>query len=333
MRRPTIKDVAKQASVSGWTVSQVLNGRRNVSVAEDTRKRVLAAAEALGYSPNATAQALVTGRTQIIGLWMCLDYSRYRAQAIDCMQRLLRQSDYCIAITDIEEEIGRHHSFSRAARVPVDGVIAFDTPTAGSIFARANPVSQPCFVSMGAFWDENTSFVGVDLYAGSVEAVEHLISTGRRRIAFLNIASHDNSSTRARSDAYKHVLSQAGLEPHLISTSAISVKAAYESARDYLQSVPAIDAIFCLNDDLALGAYQAITTHGLQVGDEIALVGCDGIAETELMPCPITTIKQPVEAMCALAWQFLQTHIADPSTPLQQQILKPQLILRASSQR
>ncbi|HLV80193.1 MAG TPA: LacI family DNA-binding transcriptional regulator, partial [Chthonomonadaceae bacterium] len=163
MPRPTRTDVARIARVSEATVSRALSARVDLAITRDTRARVLAAAEALGYRPNPTAQALAAGRTQIIGLWMCLDYSRYRAQVVDRMQRLLRRSDYCMAITDIEEEIGQRHSFTRASRVPVDGVIAFDTPTAGSIFARDTPAEHPCFVSMGAYWDTHTHFVGVDL--------------------------------------------------------------------------------------------------------------------------------------------------------------------------
>lgn len=331
MRRPTRDDVAREARVSGWTVSQVLNDKRNVTIAPETRSRVLAVAEALGYRPNPSARALVTGRTQIIGMWMCLDYSRYRSYVVHRMQQLLVQSDYGIAITDVEVELSRHRSLSRTVRLAVDGILSFDTPTAGAAFIRDHHPGDLPFVCMGAFWAEGCSFVGVDLYAGAVEAMHHLLASGRRRIAFLHLGAalpHE-----PRYEAYCHVMREAGLEPEFITTPDITLASARWRVREYLQTLPRPDAIFCLNDDLAFGVHRALCDLGLKIGEEIAIVGCDGLEETEYLACPLTTIQQPVDEMCALAWQFLQNHIQDPSAPLQQRILKPELVIRESTRR
>lgn len=332
MPNPTRNDVARFARVSGATVSRVLNARRDLSIAPETRKRVLEAIQALGYRPNPTARALAAGCTKIVGLWMCLDYSRYRAQVVGRMQKLLRQSDYCMAITDIEEEIGRNHSFERAASVPADGVIAFDTPTAGAAFASSAPADRgSAFVSMGAFWDERISYVGVDLHAGAVAAMEHLVTTGRKRIAFLLPNADDQSPAMSRFSAYAAVMDRSGQQRRTILVDQISVGAAAEAVAEHLGKAPDIDAILCLSDDLALGAYHGIERAGRRVGRDVALVGCDGIEETEHVGCPITTIRQPVEQMCSLAWQFLQERVDNPTCPLRQVILQPALIVRASS--
>src|SRR3569833_4071471 len=97
VRRPTRNDVARRANVSGWTVSNVLNGHSDASISEQTRGRVLEAARLLGYQPNNSARALATGKTRTIGLWMCLRYSHYRAHALHRMQQLIKNSSFEIA--------------------------------------------------------------------------------------------------------------------------------------------------------------------------------------------------------------------------------------------
>src|SRR5579871_6077981 len=89
MARPTRDDVARRANVSGATVSRVLSGRGDLSIAAETRRRVMAAAQQIGYQPNATARALVTGRTGLVGFWMCLGYSRYRSHVVNRMHQVM----------------------------------------------------------------------------------------------------------------------------------------------------------------------------------------------------------------------------------------------------
>jgi len=335
MARPTRDDVARQAQVSGATVSRVLSGRDDLSIAEETRVRVLAAAQRIGYQPNPTARALVTGRTGIVGFWMCLGYSRYRSHVVNRMQQVMTPSEFAMAITDVEEELSRRHTLSRAMRLGVDAIIAFDTPTAGGEFARARAASTGAipFVSMGAYWTEATNFVGVDLYAGAVEAMRHLIATGRERIAYLHPATSEAWPIEARHAAYSAVLREAGYAPHGITTPDVTLATAWRCVRERLASGAQLDAILCHNDDMAIGAYRALCDLGLRAGPDIALVGCDGIEETEYLSCPLTTIQQPIDQMCTLAWQCLQSAMENPGGPLLQRVLKPKLVIRESTRR
>jgi LacI family transcriptional regulator len=92
-----------------------------------------------------------------------------------------------------------------------------------------------------------------------------------------------------------------------------------------------VDALFCNNDDLALGAYRGLREAGLRVPDDVMLVGCDGIEDMQFLEQPLTTIAIPVEEMCALAWRFLRRRIENPDTPLQHALLQPTLVVRESS--
>lgn len=333
MPRPSRDDVARKANVSGATVSRVFSGRTDLSISPEARARVLDAAQEIGYMPNAAARALMKGETRLIGLWMSLEYSRYRSQVVDRMRQIMAHTDYALAIADVDEAMFDRRSLDRALRAPVDGTLAFDVPSAGDFFvssARGAGATAP-FLGMGAFWSPSTAFVGVDLRAGADEAMRHLLETGRRRIAHLFPLTPDGRLTEPRGAAYCEALREAGLEPILIQTHDHTHRSAMNRVQEHLRSHKPPDAIFCFNDDLALGAYRAIHNCGLRIGEDVAIVGCDGIEETEQVAVPITTIRQPMEEMCFLAWQYLQERMEDPGAPLRQKVLKPELVIRKSS--
>ena len=103
--------------------------------------------------------------------------------------------------------------------------------------------------------------------------------------------------------------------------------------QDYLREHGKPEAIFCHSDDVALGIYRGLCDAGVSVPEEIALVGCDGIEDTEYLECPLTTLVQPVAEMCAQAWLLLQQRLEDASKPAQHVMLKPALAIRESSRR
>jgi LacI family transcriptional regulator len=103
--------------------------------------------------------------------------------------------------------------------------------------------------------------------------------------------------------------------------------------QDYIREHGRPDAIFCHSDDVAMGIYRGLCDMKLRVPDEVALVGCDGIQDTEYLECPLTTLVQPVTAMCATAWQFLIQRMDRPGTKPQRMKLKPKLVVRDSTTR
>lgn len=336
--RPTRKDVAALANVSGTTVSRVLGGRADESISPATRERVLQAARDLGYAPNSAAKALRSGRSGLIGFWMCLSYSRYRCQVLSEMSGILADTEYALAVTDVDEDYAWRHSFERALRVPVEGIIAFDAAIAGEAFAQDSDRLAPHvpFVSMGAFWAESRSYVGIDLKGGAEDAVEHLLETGRRRIAYLAPESTVFEDGGSRYEGYRDRMLAEGLEPRTIAVSDVPserIAAITEAlaARRAEGCLP--DALLCFYDDMAVDAVPALQSLGLRPGKDVALVGFNGTEGTDRGPCPVTTVRQPVDAMCRLAYEFLQNQMDDPKAPVRQRVLRPELIVRESSLR
>ena len=332
--RPTRDDVARLAEISGATVSRVLSGRTDIAISPEARAKVLEAAEKLGYRPNTMARALMTRRTGLVGLWMCLQYSRYRSQVLDRIRTVLTHSELALAVTDVDEEYHWNHSFDRALRVPVEGIIAFDASDSIDAFARDYDRLAPStpFVSMGAYWSESKSYVGIDLKWGAEKAMEHLLATGRKRIAYMAPWNSDLLVSGPRHNVYHRYMREAGLPTQTISTQGVSLRSVKDALGQAISAGEAPEAILCMNDDLALASSFALDQLGLRPGDDVALVGFDGIEETAESPCPITTVKQPIDEMVTLTFDFLKAQMEDPSAPLQQKVLKPTLVIRRSTQ-
>lgn len=331
--RPTRNDVARLANISGATVSRVLSGRTDVSISPEARAKVLAAARELGYSPNPAAKALRAGKSGLIGFWMCLQYSRYRSQVVDEMRKVIHSTGFSMAVTDADEEYTLDQSFARVLRMPVDGIIAFDASASVHAFAEHQEELAPNvpFVSMGAYWSEARNYVGVDLRAGAEAAMDHLIGAGRKGIAYLAPYRSGLRFKGPRYEGYRAKMLEAGMEPTNISVEATTIEAVEEGIRERLESGLPLDAILCMNDDLAMDAAPALERLGLRVGKDVALVGFNGTEGIERSATPLTTVRQPIEKMCATAFQFLQAQMDDPSAPYQCCILKPELVIRESS--
>lgn len=328
--------MAALAKVSQTTVSRVLGGRADESISERMRDRVLKAARELGYTPNSAAKALRSGRTGLIGFWMCLEYSLYRGRVLGEMRSLLADTEYALAVTDVDEDFAWHHSFDRSLRVPVEGIIAFDASTAAKIFAQEGDRLAPNlpFVSMGAFWAEEKSYVGVDLQWGAQEAVRHLLERGRRRIAYLAPQGTMFVSEGTRYEGYRDAIHEAGFEPWTIAVDdspSKRVQAIYETLKRCQREGTMPDAMVCFYDDMATDSVYALEMLGLKAGRDVALVGFNGTIGLDRGPCPISTVSQPAQAMCRRALEFLQHQIEDPEAPIEQCMIRPELIIRDSS--
>lgn len=285
----------------------------------------------MGYRPNSAARALVTGQTHVVAVWMVELHRPHFARALQLAWQQAGQYGFEMIIGNLE----RHDEGpgdSRLSRWPADGILAYEYPERVDAYLDATPHTSTPIVSMGAYYSERTDFVGVDLYAGTRSAVQHLLEAGCQRVAYL-VQAWGNHVGDARYDAYNASLREAGREPEYIVSPGNTRAAAHEALRAYVLKHGHPDGLFCFNDDLAIGAYRALREMGIRVPEDIALVGCDGIEDDEYLDTSLSTIAQPLEQMCQLSWQFLKQRMDDPSLAPQQVVLSPQLVVRESSRR
>jgi DNA-binding LacI/PurR family transcriptional regulator len=324
----TQAEIARKLGVSRQLVTFALSDYPQIS--QESRKRILAAAREMGYQPNPYARALKKGRSGIIGLWIPDQISTHYTHVARELNRLVKAARHELIVSEVsiaeEQQVLSH--------VPMDGIFVVDAPAQASIYRKSNPTSRVPVISIGADCFENADAVQVDLLAGTLEVMDHLIGSGFRRIAHATFVRED-SSRAGRRLGYVKAMRKAKLKPEFIyyPLTEHQRSIARQLIQDHIREHGRPDAIFCHSDDVALGIYRGLCDMKLRVPDDIALVGCDGIQDTEYLECQLTTLVQPIAAMCATAWQFLMERLDHPAVKLQKTKLKPKLVVRDSSVR
>ncbi len=328
-------DVAARAGVSRTAVSYVLNGREGVSIPEGTRARILAAAAELGYRPNRAARALVSGRTGLVSFWTIGSTVRVEYEAVRRFGRLCAEDgrELIVARSDAAPNLaaGAGPMPHAVGDWPVDGIVAYN------VFAHLPPAERlgVPMVSCGVYVSPEGDAVSVDFVHGAREAVGHLAGLGRRRIAFLT-SEFGARADRPRVRGYLEGMRGAGLEPDLWITGGAEKRDGYLGVarrlrEGGLRDGARPDAIFAFSDELAVGAARALREAGLSIPGDVALVGCDGIDDLEYLAPPVSTVAVPYDALCRLAYELLNARIADPARAPERHVLKPDLVIRGSS--
>ena len=325
----TQEQIARKLGISRQLVTFALAGYPQVS--EASRERILATAKEMGYRPNPHARALKRGRTGIIALWIPDQISTHYTRVARELNHLVKQAKHELIVTDVGNDQAVEQVLSH---VPMDGVFAVDAPNAvrahmKSAFGRSIPV-----ISIGAHRPEKTDYVQVDLLAGAAAAMEHLISSGFRRIVHATFEQNERTDSGRRL-GYEQAMQKAGLKPEYFyyPLSEQQRPIVRQSIQEFIRDQGCPEAIFCHSDDVALGIYRGLRDLNLRVPQDVALVGCDGIQDTEYLESPITTLVQPVAEICETAWRFLLQRLENPALDRQQAVWQPVLAIRESSRR
>ena len=335
--RVTLQDVAKEAGVSAATVSRVLSGHKAKLYVPSTRRRIKEAAEKLGYRPSFAARALATGRTSLVTLWSYHPYEAFFATVVKEVQKQAQANRHGLLVADIAMDNADESGAGKPVW-PSDGILAMDCGQWAQRLLRARPSANTPIVSMGTTLVPETDSVQLDLSGAFRQATEHLLAEGCRRIAYLCAGPEDDSDVmvhcyRAPRLAWQAAMQDAGLKEEYIYLDADTRSASRRTVVDYIREHGCPDGILCRDDEMAIGAYRAMCDLGIRIGQDVLLVGCDGIQDTQYLDCPLSTIALPVPRMCELAWQFLARRMADPSAPPQHAVLEAAVVLRESSQR
>jgi DNA-binding LacI/PurR family transcriptional regulator len=291
----TIAEVAREAGVGVGTVSRVING--SAAVREDTRRRVLAAVTRLGYTPNAAARALSTGRTDRIGVVAPFFTSASVIERLRGVTQVLTGAERQLVLFDVEHPAQRTACFAAlSGGGAVDGVLAVSLcPTAAEI-ARFSAAGTPVVLVDHAH--PTLPSITIDDRAGGRVATEHLLELGHRRIAFVGdeeANAYGFSSSAARRAGYEDALRDAGLEPEagLIARTAPGRVAAGRAALRLLDLDEPPTAVFAASDDQALGVLDAAAEASVPVPEALSVVGFDDVEVARW--AGLTTVAQPLE--------------------------------------
>jgi DNA-binding LacI/PurR family transcriptional regulator len=327
-RAPVMSDVGELAGVSHQTVSRVINGSPHVR--PQTRARVLAAMEELGYRPNPVARALVTGRSKTLGV-VSFDTTLYGpASTLFGIERAAHEAGYFIIVASLEalNPASMVDAVERLRRQGVEGILVIAPQgEAGDALLQA-PTDIP-LVAAEAGPDGSFPVVAVDQVAGAISATRHLLDLGHETV--WHISGPPNFvEARQRLEGWRATLEAAGAEVPASLAGDWSPRAGYDLGKR-LSADPAVTAVFVANDQMALGLLRATHEAGREVPGELSVVGFDDIPEAAYFLPPLTTVRQDFIEMGRRSLQVLLDTIETGQPTGSGSLVPPELVVRAST--
>ncbi len=317
----TIRDVAKHAGVSVTTASYALNDTGTIG--EATRKRVLDAAAELNYHPNAFARNLKKRKTHTIGVFIARFAGSFYEEILEGIHRVILDTDYELLVCP-ESRSTRRMLLHRQ----VDGAIVFDSKIADESVLNLASYHFPIVVLDRDLQNDFILPILLDNAQGVRQAFEHLYQQGLRRMSFITGAmdSFDNAERMQTflNEAGKHNLRVPVYEGSFTEISG------YKAAQVILQAAELPDAVFCANDQMAIGFLRAMHERGLHAPDDIAVVGFDDIPLSRYTQPQVSTIgTSRIEWGATAARQLID--FLEKETSFQPQRIPTRFLQRESS--
>jgi LacI family transcriptional regulator len=329
----TLEEIAKQAGVSRSTVSRVMTNHRSVD--PRTRARVLSVAEKLNYQPNMAARGLAAGRTHILGLVIPMGVSAlftdpYFPLLIQGISSACNANDHSVMLWLAEPEHERRTIRQVLQGGLIDGVILasalLDDPMLEALLNGGLP-----FVMIGRHpTDNRVNYVDVDNKNSSRHMVSYLLNLGYRRIATI-IGPKNAIAGADRLQGYLMALRERGIayDPELVAEGDFTEEGAYMAMQRLLPLAP--EAVFAASDAMAVGALRALREAGKRVPGDIALAGFDDIPLAARTEPQLTTVRQPIQQLGAVAAETLIDLIRHPDAHPRRIVLPTELVIRLSS--
>jgi DNA-binding LacI/PurR family transcriptional regulator len=335
--RVTAKDVARRAGVSPTTVSYVLNDVKAANISDETRQRVLTAAEELEYVPDAAARALRSGRTQTIGLILPPSKPHHQVnishlRIIEGLLEVVQQSGVRLLVDSVNEAQNDDDYMNLAWNKRIDGLILSDLRIDDQALAKLANDKFP-LVLLGRLPGSKVSSIEFDNRSGAQSAVDHLVEQGHRKIALISHAPHTITGAQERIKGYQDSLAAHGItfDESLVRYGDYSPESGYAAAMSLLSSGEKFTGLFVTADQVAMGALLALHRRGVSVPDELPVVGFDDNPMARFSIPPLTTIRLPFEEMGRQAGRMLLDTILGKIKPGHQILLETELIIRDSS--
>lgn len=329
--RVTLADVAAAAGVSSMTASRALRGARAVDPA--LVERVLAASTKLGYVPDPAARALASQRSSHVAVLIPLLSNELFVTLLEAVQLNLRREGFqtFIGVTHYdpgeEEQLLREQLMHRPAGLMVTG---FDRTPAAQKLIESSGV--PCVYLMETSARKDMYSVGFSQADAAYDLTQHLLSKGKKRIAFAAVQL--DPRTLQRRNGWRRAMTEAGLYTPILewmNPAPSSLELGGIMFEQIMGQQPPLDAIFFCNDDLAQGALLHANRMGISVPQQIALAGFNDLRGSDLMNPPLTTVHTPLAKIGEAAATMLLQCMRGETVPEHNLDLGYQLVIRQST--
>ena len=287
----TIFDVAERAGVSISTVSRVLNGRDRVN--PDTARRVQAAVDSLGFRQNALARALVTRRSEMVGLIIPKVNDPFHFEIVRGVEDAVSLSNHSLLIVSQTRNDGEERNLVPFQRGLVDAIIAVAVDLSRAEMADLEKRNVPLVLVQQTEGEDIPSFV-TDNYGGACQLTEHLLDHGYQRFAYIS-GSNLTCDSAERLRGLRDSLAGRGLalDDRYIAPGDYLRGSGYEAMQRLLALDPLPDVVFAANDQMASDALLVINEYGLRVPEDIAIADFDDVPLASYITPALTTVHQP----------------------------------------
>ncbi len=327
-KHPTIHDVAERAGVSKSLVSLVMRDAPNVS--DEKRAAVLAAAEELGYRPNAVARSLVRQRSGVFGCVVSDLHNPFFADVADGIEEVAFAGGYRTLLSSGFLDAGREAvAVDTLLQMRVDALLMLGTLSRVEELEGAARIVPVVFV--GRETDSPlVDSIKVDDEAGGIAVVDHLVSLGHRRIA--HITGGDGAGAAGRRRGYEAAMRAHGLaEAIRVVVGEFTNEGGRRGMEALLSSESPPTAVFAPNDYAAYGALGVLDAHGLHVPDDISVVGYDNLALSRIRRIDLTTVAQPSRELGEQATQLALARLSGEQTTARHVVMPPHLVTGSTS--
>ncbi len=326
MAHATIRDVARRAQVSVASVSRVLNGLDNVS--EETRARVAAAVKELGYVPHAGARSLSRARAQAIGVVLPDLHGEFFSEIVRGMDRQASERGYLMLLSNLHASRDQAASALRAMRGRVDGLLVMAPHLSNEELAAAVPHGFPVVLMNSRGDGDSASSIRLDNAAGVRAIAEHLLGIGRRRIVHI-AGPAGNIDAQERCDALRTILGQHPEAQLEVVEGDFSEESGEAETAALIRAGRRFDALFAANDNMAIGALQALRSAGVAVPQDVAVAGFDDIPLARHLG--LTTVRVRISELGERAFARVIDIVEGRDSGPDDELHKPELVARATT--
>ena len=325
---PTSKQVAERAKVSQPTVSRVFSGMEGIS--EATKKRVINAAQELGYRPNAIARSLILNRSNLIAM-VALGvqnpyYNMVINQVASRIQKMNREPLFFIA----EEEKGVDQILGQVMQYRVDGIIVLSAEMSHAMAAEFEKIKTPMVIFNKLTHIANVKTICSDNEKAGREAADHLFSRGYREPVFMGSSTfHITSLTREK--GFVSRFEELGIIVRVLQQIPYSYQAGKGVIEDLIRSQRHFDSIFCAADLFALGAIDQLRNSSLRIPEDVGVIGFDDIESASWPSYQLTTFSQKTETMLDACFAYLDRRLEGRENGNEIQLFPCELIHRKTT--
>jgi LacI family transcriptional regulator len=330
----SIKDVAKEAGVSIATVSRVLNDVDVVN--EETKKKVTEAIKKLDYRPNIVARSLKTQKTRTIGIVVPDISNQFYPEIVRGAEDVANIYNYNVILCNTDLDSEKEVEYLRVLKEKmVDGVIYMSNSMEDQIIATLDNLKLPTVLVETNSKNSDFPSVTIDNEKAAYDATTYLIKKGNKKIAYVGVNPDLANARGLRFLGYKKALEDNGIEydDELVQFGGLKATDGRDGMEVIINKVKKIDAAFCCSDEIAMGVINTLREKGINVPEQVDVIGFENIYASSIYYPKLTTIEEPMYDMGSVGMRMLIKLVNKKEIEQEHYILDYKLIERDSCKR